>query len=121
MEGGPEVPPEENPPPVDPTPGTSKDPTDAPPAVPTQDPTEAKTEEAEVEASSKLTAYVKSYKQAGKTWLDMVLDKKEAAYNTLYDRLLKIGAKHKENLDQAVKDQVFASKVRQDQIFKVSR
>ena len=63
MEGGPEVPPKENPPPVDPTPGTSKDPTDAPPAVPTQDPTqdptEAKTEEAEVEAPPKLTAYVK--------------------------------------------------------------
>ena len=39
----------------------------------------------------------------------MVLDKKEVAYNTLYDRLLKIGTKHKENLDQAVKDQVFAS------------
>ena len=36
VEGGPEVPPEENPPPpVNPTPGTSKDPTDAPPAVPT--------------------------------------------------------------------------------------
>ena len=112
-EGGPEVPPKENPPPVDPTPGTSKDPTNAPLAVPaqdpTQDPTEAKTEEAEVEAPLKLTAYVKSYKQAGKTWLDTVLDKKEVAYNTLYDRLLKIGAKHKENLDQAVKDQVFAS------------
>ena len=56
-EGGPEVPPEEIPPPPvnpipgtskDPTPGTSKDPTDAPPAVPaqdtTQDPTETKTE-----------------------------------------------------------------------------
>ena len=39
----------------------------------------------------------------------MVLDKKELAYNTLYDRLLKIGAKHKENLDQAVKDHIFAS------------
>ena len=39
----------------------------------------------------------------------MVLEKKEQAYDTLYDRLVKIGAKHKENLDQAVKAQVFAS------------
>ena len=59
----------------------SKDPTD-PPATgptqdPTQDPTEAKTEEAEVETPPKLIAYVKSYKQAGKTWLDTVLVKKE--------------------------------------------
>ena len=101
-EGGPEVPPEENPPPVDLTPGTSKDPTNAPPTVPTQDPTqdltqdltqdptEAKTEEAEVEAPPELTAYVKSYKQAGKNWLDTVLDRKELAYNTLYDRLVNV-------------------------------
>ena len=118
MEEGPEVPPEENPPPPvnptlgtskDPTPGTSKDPTDAPPTVPTQDPTEAKAEEVEVETPPELTAYVKSYKLAGKNWLDTVLDQKEQAYDTLYDRLVKIGAKHKENLDQAVKEQVFAS------------
>ena len=112
MEGGPEVPPKEDPP-IDPQPGTSKDRTDPPATVPTQDPTqdptEAKTEEAEVDTPPELTAYVKSYKQAGKTWLDTVLDKKEQAYITLYDRLSKIGAKHKENLDQAVRDQVFAS------------
>ena len=112
-EGGPEVPPKENPPPIDPQPGTSKDPTD-PPATgptqdPTQDPTEAKTKEAEVETPPELTAYVKSYKHTGKTWLDMVLVKKEQAYITLYDRLSKICTKHKENLDQAVRDQVFAS------------
>ena len=116
-EGGPEVPPKENPPPPvnptpgtskDPTSGTSKDPTDAPPAVPaqdpTQDPTEAKAEEVEVETPPELTAYVKSYKLAGKNWLDMVLDRKEQAYNTLYDRLVKIGAPHKEYLDQAVRE-----------------
>ena len=39
----------------------------------------------------------------------MVLDRKEQAYITLYDRLSKIGGKHKENLDQAVRDQVFAN------------
>ena len=117
-EGGPEVPPEENPPPPinptpgtskDPTPGTSKDPTDAQPTVPTQDPIEAKAEEVEVETPPELTAYVKSYKLAGKNWLDTVLDQKEQAYDKLYDRLVKIGAKHKENLDQAVKAHVFGS------------
>ena len=122
VEGGPEVPPEENPPPPvnptpdtskDPTPGTSKDPTDAPPTVPaqdpTQDPTETKAEEVEVETPPELTTYVKSYKLAGKNWLDTVLGQKEQAYDTLYDRLVMIGTKHKENLDQAVKAQVFAS------------
>ena len=97
----------------DPTPSTSKDPTDAPRAVHaqdlTQDPTEAKAEEVEVETPPELTAYVKSYKLAGKNWLDMVLDKKEQAYDTLYDRLVKIGTPHKEYLDQAVREQVFAS------------
>ena len=122
VEGGPVVPPEENPPPpVNPTPGTnkdltpgtSKDPTDAPPAVPTQDPTqdptEAKAEEVEVETPPELTAYVKSYKLAGKSWLDTVLKQKEQAYVTLYDRLVKIGTPHKKYLDQAVREQVFAN------------
>ena len=114
VEGGAEAPPKENPPPCpDPQPGMSKDPTDTPATVPTQDPTQdptvAKPEEAEEEAPPELTAYVKSYKEAGKIWLDMVLDRKEQAYITLYDRLSKIGTKHKENLDQAVRDQVFAS------------
>ena len=63
----------------------------------------------EEEAPPKLTAYVKSYKEVGKTWLDTVLDRKEQAYITLYNRLSKIGAKHKENLHQVVRDQVFAS------------
>ena len=108
-EGGAEAPPEENPPPPpDPQPGMSKDPTDTPATVPTQnptqDPTVAKPEQAEEEVPPELTAYVKSYKEAGKTWLDMVLDRKEQAYITLYDRLSKIGTKHKENLDQAVRD-----------------
>ena len=39
----------------------------------------------------------------------MVLVRKEQAYITLYNKLSKIGAKHKDNLDQAVRDQVFAS------------
>ena len=120
-EGGPEVPPKENlPPPINPTPDTikdptpgTKDPTNASSAVttqnPTQDPTEAKAKEVGVETPPEFTAYVKSYKLAGKNWLDTVLDQKEQAYDTLYKRLAKIGAPHKEYLDQAVREQVFAS------------
>ena len=120
-EGGAEAPPEGNPPPPpqETQPSMSKDPTDAPAPVdptvaplataPTQDPAVAKPAEAEEETPPKLTACVKSYKQAGKTWLDTVLDRKEQAYTTLYDRLSQIGTKHKENLDLAVRDQVFAS------------
>ena len=97
--------------PQDPQPGTSKDPTDppplvdptvappavptqdptiAPPAAPTQDPTVAIPAEAEEETPPELTTYVKSYRQAGKTWLDMVLDRGEQAYITLYNRLSKM-------------------------------
>ena len=113
-EGGAKAPPEENPPPPpDPQPSTSKDPTDTPATVPaqdpTQDPTVAKPEEAKVEPPPELTAYVKSYKKAGNIWLDTVLVRKEQAYITLYNKLSKIGTKHKDNLDQAVRDQVFAS------------
>ena len=38
-----------------------------------------------------------------------MLDREEQAYITLYDRLSEIGTKHKENLDNTVRDQVFAS------------
>ena len=68
VEGGAEAPPKElPPPPSNPQPGTSKDPTNTPAAVPTQNITVAKPDEAEEEAPPQLTAYVKSYKQARKT------------------------------------------------------
>ena len=93
-EGGAEAPPEELPtPPSGPQPSTSKNPTDTPAAVPAQDPTVAKPDEVEEETPPELTAYVKSYKQAGETWLDTVLDKKEQAYIILHDRLSKKGRK----------------------------
>ena len=97
-------PPKENlPPPLDPQPGTSKDPTNAPAEVPTRDPDQ----EMEEEAPPILTVYVKSYQQAGKVWLDTVLDQKEQAYTTLYERLLQIGDPHIDHLENAVRDQVF--------------
>ena len=87
-EGGAEAPPKENPPapnPSDPQPGTSKDPADAPAEGPTQNPTQTTTQNPEEETPPDLTEYVKGYKQAGKVWLDTVLEKKEQAYITLFD------------------------------------
>ena len=111
-EGAP-APPEETPPdptpttaptpaPTDPKPGTSTEPTEAP-EDPTQDPTQAP---GEVEI--KLTQYVMDYRAAGKAWLDTVVNEKEKAYNTLYDRLQQLGTPHITGLDQADKNQVFS-------------
>ena len=92
--------------PTDPKPGTStaptQDPTQNPADDPTQDPTQAP---GEVEI--KLTQYVKDYREAGKVWLDTVLQKKQIAYDTLYDKLQQLGTPHKEGLDQADKQQVY--------------
>ena len=41
------------------------------------------------------------YRAAGKVWLDTVVQEKERAYDTLYDRLQQLGTEHKEGLDQA--------------------
>ena len=91
---GAEAPPKENPPapnPSDPQPGTSKDPPEAPAEIPTKDPTQTTTQNPEVETPPVLTKYVKDYKQAGKVWLDTVLEKKEQAYIMLFDTLLMLG------------------------------
>ena len=83
-------------------PGTSTGPTQDPTDDPAQDPTQT-TGEVEI----KLTQYVKDYRAAGKVWLDTVVQEKEKAYDTLYDRLQELGAPHKEGLDQADKQQVY--------------
>ena len=85
-----------------PQPGTSTGPTQDPTNDPAQDPTQTA---GEVEI--KLTQYVKDYREAGKVWLDTVIQEKEKAYDTLYDRLQQLGAPHKEGLDQADKQQVY--------------
>ena len=104
---GAQAPPEEIPPapipdPTAPLPGTSTGPTQDPTVDPAQDPTQTP---GEVEI--KLTQYVKDYRAAGKVWLDTVIQEKEKAYDTLYDRLQQLGAPHKEGLDQADKQQVY--------------
>ena len=104
---GAQAPPEEIPPvpiqaPTTPQPGTSTGPTQDPTDDPAQDPTQTP---GEVEI--KLTQYVKDYRAAGKVWLDTVIQEKEKAYDTLYDRLQQLGAPHKEGLDQADRQQVY--------------
>ena len=48
------------------------------------------------------------YRAAGKAWLDTVVNEKEKAYNTLYNRLQQLGTPHITGLDQADKKQVFS-------------
>ena len=93
--------------PTDPKPGTSTDPTQDPTQEPTEDPTQDPTQ-APGDVEIKLTQYVKDYRAAGKVWLDTVLQEKERAYDTLYDRVQQLGTPHKEGLDQADEDQVFS-------------
>ena len=96
------IPPAPIPDPTAPLPGTSTGPTQDPIVDPAQDPTQTP---GEVEI--KLTQYVKDYWAAGKVWLDTVIQEKERAYDTLYDRLQQLGAEHKEGLDQADRQQVY--------------
>ena len=103
---GAQAPPEEIlpapiPDPTAPLPGTNTGPTQDPTVDPAQDPTQTP---GKVEI--KLTQYVKDYRAADKVWLDTVVQEKEKAYDTLYDRLQQLGAPHKEGLDQADKQQV---------------
>ena len=112
------APPEETPPdptkatapaptPADPKPGTSMDPTHDPTQEPTEDPTQDPTQ-APGKVEIKLTQYVMDHRAAGKAWLDTVVDEKEKAYDTLYDRLQQLGTQHITGLDQADKKQVFS-------------
>ena len=115
------APPKENPPaptPSDPKPGTSKDPTDTlavdptqaptvdPTQAPTQDPTKATTQDPNQDTPPDLTVYVQSYQKVGKAWLDTVLTNQEQAYDTLFDKLLRIGDPHIEKFPQADKQTV---------------
>ena len=78
--GGADAPPKETlpaPEPTNPKPGTSKNPTDAPTEAPTQDPSQPVLQNPDEETPPDLTDYAKAYTQAGKVWLDTVLDQKE--------------------------------------------
>ena len=81
-------------------PGTSTDPTDAPTKASTQDPSQPAFQNPDEETPPDLTDYVKAYKQAGKVWLDTVLDQGEQAHIKLFDP-------HIDNLTEADRKQVF--------------
>ena len=50
---------------------------------------------------------MKNYQQAGKVWLDTVLDQEEQAYTTLFNTLQALGDPHIDNFTNADKQQVF--------------
>ena len=108
--GGADAPPEEipqAPEPTNPKPGTSTDPTDAPTEAPTQDPSQPALQNPNEENQPDLTDYVKAYKQAGKVWLDTVIDQEEQAYIMLFKTLQQLGDPHIDNLADANREQVF--------------
>ena len=120
---GAEAPPEETPPdpnptgphtdpaPVNPQPGTSKAPTQAPTRDPTQaptkDPTQTATKNPDEDEPPALTKYVMEYKAAGKAWLESVVEDQEEAYIKLFDKLTELGSPYIDNFDQADREQVF--------------
>ena len=72
-----------------------------------QDPEQAATQKPDEDTPPALTEYVKVYRQAGKLWLDTVVENQEQAYDTLFDTLQQLGDPHIDNLDQANREQVF--------------
>ena len=107
--------PHTDPAPVDPQPGTSKAPTQAPTQAPTRDPTQAPTEDPTQTTAKNpnedkppaLTKYVMEYKAAGKAWLESVVKDQEEAYIMLFDKLMELGNLYIDNFDQADREQVF--------------
>ena len=115
---GAEAPPEETPPdpestkphtnpsPTEPQPGTSKAPTEGPTQAPTDETAQPTARNPDKDESPAPTKYVRAYQAAGKKWLDTVVKDGEAAYNRLFDKLLKLGDPYIDNFDQAVREQV---------------
>ena len=115
---GAEAPPEETPPdpkstkphtdpaPTEPQPGTSKAPAEDPTQAPTNETAQPATRNPNKDEPPAPTKYVRAYQAAGKKWLDTVVKDGEAAYNRLFDELLKLGDPYIDNFDQAVREQV---------------
>ena len=115
---GAEAPPEETPPdpkstkphtdpaPTEPQPGTSKAPTEDPTQAPTNKTAPPATRNPDEDEPPAPTKYVRAYQAAGKKWLDTVVKDGEAAYNRLFNELLKLGDPYIDNFDQAVREQV---------------
>ena len=115
---GAEAPPEKTPPdpestkphtdpaPTEPQPGTSKAPAEDPTQAPTDETAQPATRNPDEDEPPAPTKYVRAYQAAGKKWLDTVVKDGEAAYNRLFDELLKLGDPYIDNFDQAVREQV---------------
>ena len=115
---GAEAPPEETPPdpestkphtdpaPTEPQPGTSKAPAEDPTQTPTDETAQPAARNPDEDEPPAPTKYVRAYQAADKKWLDTVVKDGEAAYNRLFDELLKLGDPYIDNFDQAVREQV---------------
>ena len=115
---GAEAPPEETPPdpestkphpdpaPTEPQPGTSKAPAEDPTQAPTNETAQPAARNPDEDEPPVPTKYVRAYQAAGKKWLDTVVKDGEAAYNRLFDKLLKLGDPYIDNFDQVVREQV---------------
>ena len=88
---------------IDPQPGTSKAPTQAP----TKDPTQTAAKNPDEDEAPALTKYVMEYKAAGKAWLESVVNDQEEAYIKLFDKLMELGNPYIDNFNQADREQVF--------------
>ena len=98
--------PHTNPAPTEPQPGTSKAPAKDPTQAPTDKTAQPATRNPDEDEPPAPTKYVRAYQAAGKKWLDTVVKDGVAAYNRLFDELLKLGDQYIDNFDQAVREQV---------------
>ena len=67
------------------------------PLNPPQDPELAATQKPDEDTPPALTEYVKAYRQAGKLWLDTVVENQEQAYNMFFNTLQQLGDPHIDN------------------------
>ena len=115
---GAEAPPEETPPDpestkphtdlasTEPQPGTSQAPAEDPTQAPTDESTQPAATNPNEDEPPAPTKYVRAYQAAGKKWLDTVVKDGVAAYDRLFDELLKLGDPYIDNFNQAVREQV---------------
>ena len=99
--------PHTDPAPTEPQPGTSKAPTEDPTQAPTDETTQPTATNPDEDEPPAPTKYVRTYKAAGKDWLDSVVKDGEEAYTRLFDKLLVLGDPYIDNFDQVDKEQVF--------------
>ena len=98
--------PHTDPAPTEPQPGTSKAPAKDPTQAPTDKTAQPAARNPDEDEPPAPTKYVRAYQAAGKKWLDTVVKDGVAAYDRLFNELLKLGDPYIDNFDQAVREQV---------------